>query len=245
MQPRTDDQATDNADAARDGAIARALLLRKPPVVEGLRRAGVGTGFFITRERVLTNFHVVDGCRALTVGNNREGAETLAKFVAGDPAGDLAVLATDAKSESSARFQSAISADAGEHLAIVGYPEHGLPVLEAELEQVLASPADFAADRGRYPFSGSVRRGNSGSPVLDERGAVIGVVTAKINTVAVYQLTGEVIDNIGVAITNRAVFDFLRANKIEFHVAMRGENLSPEQILREARGFVRQIGCWK
>jgi hypothetical protein len=97
----------------------------------------------------------------------------------------------------------------------------------------------------RYSFYGPVRRGNSGGPVLDDTAAVLGVVTAQLDTVAVYRMTGIVIDDVGVAIANRTVLGFLEANKIEFKAAVSAPKLSPQQVLEEARGFVRQIGCWR
>ena len=236
--------AEDTAEA-RASYVARALADPHPPGVKGLRRVAVGTGFFIGPDKVLTNFHVVDTCTALTVGNNREGAESDAKLVAGDAALDLAVLSTDAMSVTPARFETAIPMETGPDLAIVGYPNHGLPVLEAELDLVSSVNADVVGNRRMYPFAGDVRRGNSGGPVLDKSGAVVGVVTAKVDTPAVYRKTGMLVDNVGFAIANRIVFDFLRANDIAFQPATPAASLSPEEILQHARGFVRQIGCWK
>jgi S1-C subfamily serine protease len=231
---------------ARDtvAAIRPAPADRQPPGVKGLTRQGTGTGFFVTPQKVLTNFHVIDGCKALTVGNNSEGKEADAKLEAGDAAVDLAVLSTDEKGATPAWFETVIEMETGADLAIVGYPEHGLPVLQAELDQVSVDHADLVAANRLYPFFGAVRRGNSGSPVLDDRGSVVGVVTAKINTVAVYRRTGVVIDDVGFAISNHTVFDFLRANNIAFQTVTPTATLPPDQLLQHAHGFVRQIGCW-
>jgi hypothetical protein len=73
----------------------------------------------------------------------------------------------------------------------------------------------------------------------------VGVVTAKVNTVAVYQRTGEVVDDVGYAIGNRTVFDFLVANQIRFEPATAQSSLSSDELLQRAHEFVRQVGCWK
>ena len=51
---------------------------------------------------------------------------------------------------------------------------------QAELAEVIVSPDDLLNHQAIYPFGGAVRRGNSGSPVLDNSGAVLGIVRAKI-----------------------------------------------------------------
>lgn len=231
-------------DDERTRYVLRALSPHHPPNVEGLRQTGVGTGFFVTPQIVLTNFHVAGNCKALTVGNNTEGKETAAVFKSGDSAADLAILSAEDTSAKPAHFQVTLAEETGKGLAIVGYPEHGLPVLQAELDSVIASPDDLLADRPFYPFAGAVRRGNSGSPVLDDHGAVLGMVRAKIDTVATYRATGNVVDDIGFAISNRTIMAFLRSNNVPFEPAAQQVRLSPEDLLQDAHAFVRQIGCW-
>jgi len=215
-----------------------------PPGVLGMRMLGAGSGFFIARNKFLTNFHVVRRCTAVTVGNNREGKEIMARYDYGDPQTDLAVLTTAPMDVTPARFATSVSADTAQDLSIVGYPAIGLPTLIAELDRVAADPADLAQDLQLFPFSGSVHEGNSGSPVLNNKGAVVGIVTAKINTMRIFEATGMVITDIGLAIPNRAVLDFLDQNAIAYLRADATNTLSPDQVLEEAHGFVRQVGCW-
>lgn len=238
--------AAQSAEAERERYIAHALAADvRPPGLVGHRHIGAGTGFYIAPDKILTNFHVAGRCAMLTVGNGVEGKEVPAKLIAGDPADDLAVLQTAPIAAEPARFETALYTETGQGLAIVGYPEHGLVVLEAELSPVSAREGDLVAPRKNFPFTGGVRRGNSGSPVLDDSGAVIGVVVAKVDTVRVYQRTGHIVDDIGVAIANRTVFAFLHSNKIDFMPALPGEGLAPGQLLQRAHAFVRQIGCWQ
>jgi serine protease Do len=237
--------AADTAREAREQYVLRALSPRVPPGVEGMGRIGSGTGFFFASNRLLTNFHVVSGCRAMTVGNNSEGEEVDAKVIATDPRADLAVLSAEEKDIHPAQFLIDPLTESREDLAIIGYPEHGLPVLQAELHHISVYEDDLLKGGARYSFFGNVRRGNSGGPLLDNQGSIVGVVTAKIDTVAVYKQTGTVVDDVGVAIANRTVFAFLAANNISFESAVPGTDLPTDQLLQKAHSFVRQVACWK
>src|SRR6266566_4797934 len=77
-----------------------------PPEIHGMRRFAVGTGFFIGPDRVLTNFHVVGSCKAVTVGNNYDTTQVIATLMAGDRAADLAVLSAAATDVTPARFKT-------------------------------------------------------------------------------------------------------------------------------------------
>jgi S1-C subfamily serine protease len=236
-------QAKEAADQRAD-YVRRALSDLRPPGVKDLKKIGVGTGFFIAPDKVLTNFHVIRSCTAVTVGNNTEGEEIDALLDSGDSAVDVAVLSTKPMAVTPAQFEIEIRSETAQGLSVVGYPARGLPLLIAEQDPILADPADMMKQANFYPFSGQVRGGNSGSPVLNNRGAVVGVVSAKIDTVAVYQQTGKIVTNVGLAIPNGAVLQFLRTQSIPFQSAAPGPALSAEQILKAAHGFVRQIGCW-
>jgi serine protease Do len=192
---------------------------RVPPLTPGTggkRLEGSGSAFFICASKLLTKFHGVKRCRALTVDNNTDGKEVDAQLFVTDATADLALLDAIPPDIALAQFRVTGPEDPRDEFAMAGYTEHGLPGLEAELDRVMMVPDDIVAHRARYQFYGPNRRGNSGRPLLDRSGAAIGTATAKINMVQVYRHTGQILDDLGFAISSATRFAFLGSHGIEF-----------------------------
>ncbi|GAA1995936.1 MarP family serine protease [Nakamurella flavida] len=138
-----------------------------------------GTGFVIGPERLLTNAHVVAGSFRAVV---ETGAGTVdASVVVYDPERDLAVLAVPGLTAPALTFADT-PAGSGDDAVVAGYPLGGPYTLGAariSSEFTLRGPDIYAADtvqREVYTVRGSVRPGNSGGPLLDPDGTVLGVV---------------------------------------------------------------------
>lgn len=139
-----------------------------------------GSGWVAAPGVVVTNAHVVAGEDDTTV-TTQEGASLEATPVYYDPENDLALLRVDAAIPLLPIAPRPQSGDAG---AILGYPENGpYSVASARLGETHETIAEDSYGRG--PISraivslrGSVRSGNSGGPIVDTRGRVMGTVFA-------------------------------------------------------------------
>lgn len=164
----------------RNPAIRSAL----PSVVRVLGTAcglGIsGSGWVAGPSLVVTNAHVVAGQRDTTV-DSVVGEPQPARAVVFDARNDIAILrvsglGVDALRQSEARE--------GVSVAIVGYPESGpLTAVPGRVGQTAGVLSEDAYGRGPVPrritsFRGTVRRGNSGGPLLDGAGHVVGTVFA-------------------------------------------------------------------
>jgi S1-C subfamily serine protease len=155
---------------------------------------GSGSGFILGRHSglLLTNYHVVEGARSLTVKlQKRDNTETVqldgATVIAADPDHDLALLRLPAVPENVAvngMYPAATVRDgavaAGENVFAIGNPGMGAEVLDFTVSRGIVSNA--SRDLGGVKMiqtSAPVNPGNSGGPLFDEHGCVIGVVTAK------------------------------------------------------------------
>src|SRR5579872_6514699 len=201
----------------RSLAINRALHAHPYMAPEGMKITAIGTGFFIDESgKLLTNNHVIDSCHALVV-EPASSSPLPAKVLAIDVARDLALISTGSRSPGIATFQAPVRPDIGSYVATVGYPDQGIPprvpIVTAGI--VEPQPQRLPPVEGLV-IKADVRPGNSGGPVFDEHGLVIGVMRAKINTVKVYAEGGQFLDDIGISVPGAVVLDFLNRNAIKY-----------------------------
>jgi S1-C subfamily serine protease len=172
-----------------DPALAQSAVVQQvmPSVlkVTGLapdcRKSVEGTGFVYGPERVMTNAHVVAGVDEpkVTVGDRRLDA-TVVLF---DPATDVAVLAVPGLQRPALSFR-AEPASTGADALVLGYPQDGpFDVRPGRVRGTLdARGEDIYGRRGVtreiYALRALVRQGNSGGPLVDPSGRVLGVIFA-------------------------------------------------------------------
>jgi S1-C subfamily serine protease len=232
------------AERARIEYVQKALK-GEPSPVPGRRMIGSGTGFFVAPQRVLTAHHVIERCAVLTLQGN-DGKTVTAERVADEKKSDLALISSQGLAVSIATFRPTENIRIGEAIATVGYPVYGLPLIVPFLTVGTMAAADSRDGPSRFAIRADVRPGNSGGPVLDEYGKVVGVVTAKIDTVRVYERTGQDIQKVGFAIATGPVLEFLRQSGIETRPAEGSPSLGiGEELLGKARQFTVRVGCWQ
>jgi S1-C subfamily serine protease len=193
----------------------------------------------------LTANHVVERCAVLTIRAD-DGKTVTAGLVADEKGRDLALLSTQAAGASIAIFRPTDTTRTGEAVATLGYPVQGLPRIEPFLTTGTIAAVDRPDDPSRFAVRADVRPGNSGGPVLDGYAQVVGVVTAKIDTVWFYRRTGKTVQNVGFAVATGPVLEFLRRNGIEPSRAEAFPSLGlDEELLGKARQFTVRVGCWQ
>jgi S1-C subfamily serine protease len=212
---------------------------------EGERLSSGGSGFIVSRSGdVLTNHHVIDGCRELQVMRNEK--PVVATLVATDPADDLAILRLPEPVADAAPLRGDIPVKPGEAVVVVGFPLQGLLSSQASVTagivSRLAGPHD---DTHLLQITAPVQPGNSGSPLLDANGAVAGIVVAKLNGLRIVRRTGTIPENINFAVNAKYARALLDRSGVPYQTASADETLSTPAIAERALKFTVLVQCFK
>lgn len=142
-----------------------------------------GSGWVVAGDRVVTNAHVVAGGDALTVQLGGQGRLYDARLVVFDPQRDLAVL--DVPGLPADPLPLGTELASGDPAVVAGYPENGpYSVIPSRVRDVVDAVGrdiygDATVTREIYSLRSTVRPGNSGGPLFDDAGQVVGVVFAR------------------------------------------------------------------
>lgn len=186
---------------------------------DGRRAASSGTGFVVAAGRVLTNDHVAQGCAEVRV-RTAGGRELVATLAASDRDSDLALLALQGDAGPPLPFRAGPELRRGEEVVTYGFPLAGLLSSGPTLTTGEVSALSGLRDNPRqFQISAPVQPGNSGGPLLDRSGNVVGVVVSKLNARNLARRTGDIPQNVNFAIKGVQALDFLRRNGVQPRVA--------------------------
>jgi S1-C subfamily serine protease len=150
------------------------------------QQPALGSGFVISKEGyIVTNYHVIEGARSISVTFSNNSSID-ARLVGSDPSTDLAVLKVDASSRALTplRLGNSDSVRVGDAVVAIGNP-FGLSRtvtagIVSAIQRQITSPNQYAIDHV-IQTDAPINHGNSGGPLINTRGEVIGV-NAQIET---------------------------------------------------------------
>ncbi len=211
------------------------------------RAASSGTGFIVAEGRVLTNRHVIEDCGRV-VARNANAARLPARVLASDANRDLALLAVAPSIGPPLTFRDAPPVRRGENVITYGFPLSGLlssgPSLTTGNISALAGMRD---NPGNFQISAAVQPGNSGGPLFDSRGNVIGVVVSKLNAARVAQMTGgDIPQNVNFAVKGTEALAFLREQGVQPRTtASTGAETRADEVDAVANPSTVYIQCFR
>ena len=151
----------------------------------GTRTTATGTGVVLSEKGYLvTNYHVIEGAQSLTVKLTDE-RELTAKVVGSDPVSDLAVLYVAAENLVPAQFGDSDNLRVGDTVVAIGDPL-GVELRGTMTDGIISAISRDVQVDGRsmnlIQTNAALNSGNSGGPLINSFGQVIGINTMKIGT---------------------------------------------------------------
>jgi S1-C subfamily serine protease len=200
----------------------------------------LGTAFFVGEGVLLTNAHVVKGCSEARIGPPEQRVKAL--VFARDEENDLVLLRATIHPPATAALR--LSVRQGEAIVAYGYPLPGLLASGGNLTTGNITALSGIGDDTRFlQISAPVQPGNSGGPLLDGSGNVIGIVEGKLDATKVASAIGDLPQNVNFALKASVVATFLDSNGILYTSGVSAAGRSPSDIAEDAKRFTVPVEC--
>jgi S1-C subfamily serine protease len=226
-------------------------------------RSETGSGFFVSKMgHVITNAHVVQSCNKVTIGDNAK-KQVPAELINTDRSNDLALLQLSTLEMASAESKSLIqklgivvvplaskgllrSEDVrlGEKVLVAGYPFSDFMSNTIKVTTgVVSATRGMGDDSGQFQLDAAVQPGNSGGPIYDSGGNIVGVVVYGLNKLAIAKTRGSIPENVNFGIKASTVRQFLTSSGLPSKKSERTEKKSNQQLAEIAKNQALMVMC--
>ena len=211
----------------------------------GLSKTGTGTGFFINvGGQMVTNHHVIDGCSEVRLS----GQEGVTAVVTTDAVNDLALL----KFSKPVKFAAPINSEPskirqGEDVVVFGFPLNSVLSSGGNLTPgVISALTGLGNNTNQIQLTAPIQPGSSGSPVMNTKGEIVGVVSMKLSDSKMAKATGQVAQNVNFAVSGQTLKSLLDAHKADYSGGgLLSFNKSTADLADQAKKWTTVVECWK
>jgi len=204
-----------------------------------------GTGFFVNRDgTVLTDSHVVAACHTIRVTPSDAPSSGEATLIARDQVNDLAVLKTHLAPVGVARFREDKPMRPGDGVVAIGYPLSSLLSREANVTVgVISALAGPRGDSRYFQITAPIQKGNSGGPLADMSGNIVGIIESKLNAATIQRVYDDMPQNVSFATKAELMRRFLADNGIAAQGGPAKETLSAADVGERVKQATVLIEC--
>jgi hypothetical protein len=231
----------------KDGEFQYAQKVTPPVVAKSSNpdevfSAASGSGFAVSSEgHVVTNYHVIEGCQDVKIHNKGESIK--ATVVTFDTQNDLAVLKGD--------FQPSVvlplsnrKPELLQEIYVAGFPfGQDFSTSIKVTKGIISSLSGIGNNFSNIQIDAALQPGNSGGPILDERGNVVGVAVAKLDLEKVLENFGVIPENTNFGVKTSVARTVLESSDIRIPSA-NTQPVSTSELARMMTGGTYYLSCW-
>ena len=215
---------------------------KEVPAKEPLQRVASGSGFFVTSGgHIVTNSHVVENCKEVKIHSASQIYESA--IITSDFKNDLALLKVNitpvAFLSLSDEFPYAL-----QEVIVAGFPfgdQFSVPLKFTK--GIVSSLTGLGNNYSQLQIDAALQPGNSGGPILDDRGNVVAVAVAKLDVKSFLEDFGVIPENVNFGIKASAVRNLMEANRVK-SPNPRTEVLSQKALNVLATDATVLLSCW-
>ena len=201
-----------------------------------------GTGFYVSAVgHIITNHHVIDGCKDIKVHSKGEVLTTLK--IADDRQNDLALLKVSHKPS----HVFPLSGDSPyplQDIVVAGFPFGDRVSSSLKFTKgIVSSLSGIGNNYSEIQIDAALQPGNSGGPIIDEYGNIIAVAVAKLDMKKILKDYGVIPENTNFGIKTSAVRNLLQGNAVSTKPPNTGI-LSKQELSRIATDGTVFLSCW-
>lgn len=210
-----------------------------------LSKRGTGTIFVVGKTgHAVTNQHVTGGCTELRI----QGQDGVAKLVTEDIVNDLSLV----QISGAVKDTAAITAEPsklrqGEDIVVFGFPLNALLSSGGNMTPgVVSAMTGLGNNTNQIQITAPIQPGSSGSPVLNKKGEVVGVVSMKLSDSKMAKATGSIGQNVNFAVSGQTLKTFLATHKVEYRTGgLLSFDKNTADLADEARKWTLVVECWR
>ena len=232
-----------------DGEISEALLIKlqssfsKKQNTLDLKNysvVGTGSGYLVDKNgHVVTNEHVVNGCSVITTGKNNT-----AELLRADATNDIAIIkTTDAEKYRPMSFAGKDPA-LGQRIFVSGFPLNQILENLNFTSGTVSSEVGLMQNINQFQFTAPIQPGNSGGPILNEYGGILGMSVATVSNKKFEEMVDTLVQNINFGIRQSSVQSLLDQEGINYETGNPNWLRNEESVAKEAKAGTVLIKCW-
>jgi S1-C subfamily serine protease len=214
------------------------------PDEEALRVIGNGSGFFVNDNGYLvSNYHVVEICQA--VGVPLKGQIFPVKILASDIVNDLIIGKIELEEKNSYLSINTEGAFLGDDVIAAGFPlDNDLSDSIKVTRGIVSSMSGMGNNYSQYQIDAAVQGGNSGGPLLDAKGRVVGVVVSQIDKVRYLAEQEYIPENVNFAVKSQSLEVFLKANSVPLSLKKNNRAYNTREVAKSAENATLKLMCY-